>query len=662
MKKYFPPLYLLALAFITYGLFFWQRGFYWDESAWTWIYYRLGPGMLTQTFSTSRPFWGMIYQVMLPLVGPYPARWQFLVILFHWLAAVQVSWLIRQLWPQNGQLAFITSALFLVYPGLGQNDLGLMYTHFYIVLNALFLSFNLSLLAIDRPRYQIPLTLAALFFAFVNLLTMEYFYFLELARPALFWIRLRGEDKRLQKSLLRFIPYFLIMAGTTLWRAFFFENQNASYSFSLLSDLRQSPLAAIWKLITNILFSFWVTVPQAWASIVVPVDTSVLGPRTLVVVFIVIAVAGVSFGWVLTRWGGAANNESGVRREWREWFGLGLILWSFAGISFWVVGLVPLLNFSEDRFTLPFILASSLIVAGLMVSLRKWPRLQIVVLALLVGLSAGRHQQFDAAFRHDWEVQRGLFNQMSWRIPGLEKGTILLSNDLPVRYSSDNSLTGPLNWMYSPPGEMNAILYFASIRVGKTLPDITPGISHDKDYRGPIFHGNTSNILVINFEPPGCLRVIDPEIDSVNRLLPQAVREAAQYSNLRVIHFDQEAARPIQLYGSEPEHGWCYYFEKADLARQMKDWAQVASLGDAAFALEDHPNDPVERFVFIEGYAHVGDWDKARKLSIDSYQVSRNYVGPLLCSLWDRISRETQPGSQGTEAVKEMRIKFDCSP
>jgi hypothetical protein len=537
-----------------------------------------------------------------------------------------------------------------------------MYTHFYIVLNALLLSFNLSLLAIDRPRYQIPLTLAALFLAFVNLLTMEYFYFLELARPVLFWICLRGEDRRIQKSLLRSVPYFLILVGISLWRAFFFENQNASYSFSLLTELRQSPLGAIWKLVTDVLFSFWVTVPQAWASVFMPVDRSVLGPRTLVVVFAVFVLAGVSFWWAMTRWGGAATSESDAKGEWREWFGLGLILWLFAGVSFWLVGLVPLLNFSEDRFTLPFILASSLILAGLIEFLQKWPRLQVIVLAMLIGLSAARHQQFDAAFRHDWEVQRGLFNQMSWRIPGLEPGTILLSNDLPVRYSSDNSLTGPLNWMYSPPGEMNAILYFASIRVGTSLPDVTPGIAHEKDFRGPIFRGNTSNILVIDFEPPGCLHVIDPEIDAQNRLLPQAVRDVAQYSNVSVIHFSQEAVRPVQLYGSEPVYGWCYYFEKADLARQLKDWEQVSNLGDAAFALSDHPNDPTERFVFIEGYAHVGNWEKAKELSVDSYRVSKNYVGPLLCSLWSRIDRETQADNQRELALNEMRMKFDCSP
>ena len=137
-------------------------------------------------------------------------------------------------------------------------------------------------------------------------------------------------------------------------------------------------------------------------------------------------------------------------------------------------------------------------------------------------------------------------------MPALEKGTILISNDIPVTYYSDNSLTGPLNWIYSPPGEMNVILYFASVRVGKTLPNLEPGQPHQLYYIGPTFYGNTSNIVMFNFEPPGCLRVIDPEIDEVNRLLPEPLRDITKYSNEDVIGFDQEAELPHQFYPSEP--------------------------------------------------------------------------------------------------------------
>src|SRR5512133_1180000 len=121
LKKISVPLFLFILALLTYALFFWERGFYWDEAPWTWVYYRLGPAALTKLFSTSRPFWGMIYQVMMPLVGPHPWIWQLLMVLLRWLSAVLVWAIFREVWTKNPRPALWVSALFLVYPGLGQN-------------------------------------------------------------------------------------------------------------------------------------------------------------------------------------------------------------------------------------------------------------------------------------------------------------------------------------------------------------------------------------------------------------------------------------------------------------------------------------------------------------------------------------------------------------
>jgi hypothetical protein len=85
-------------------------------------------------------------------------------------------------------------------------------------------------------------------------------------------------------------------------------------------------------------------------------------------------------------------------------------------------------------------------------------------------------------------------------------------------------------------------------------------------------------------------------------------------------------------------------------------------LGDAALKLDDHPNNPVERFVFIEGYAHVGDWDRALKLSKESYKVSKDHVRPLLCQLWARIETETTDSPEKTQALSEVKTIFSCKP
>jgi hypothetical protein len=208
---------------------------------------------------------------------------------------------------------------------------------------------------------------------------------------------------------------------------------------------------------------------------------------------------------------------------------------------------------------------------------------------------------------------------------------------------------------------MNHILYFISIRLNRGLPELKPGLPIEQNYLAKTFHGNTSQLVVIDYSPPGCLRVLDPQVDSANRLLVPLLREAAVLSNPSMIYQEKDAVTlPASLFAPEPAHGWCYYFEKADLARQFGDWKTVTRLGDEAFGLKDYPNNPVERFVFIEGYAHTGDWERAVRLSRESYKVSKEYVGPLLCRLWERIEAETADNSERSAVLSEIKNMFAC--
>lgn len=652
--------FMLLIAVISYGLFFWQRGFYWDEFPWAWIYYRLGPDMLTKTFSTSRPFWGMIYQLTMPVIGPNPWVWQLLALVLRWVTALLFWLVLRVLWPQHPRPALWASLLFLVYPGMGQHFISLMYSHFYIVLSCYLLSLYLSLLALRSEKHRAILFIASYLFSAVNLLAMEYFYFLEFARIFLFWQMLDGTNKtRLQKSIQYFTPYFFIFLGVTFWRMFFFTFQNASYKYVLLDALRTDFLSGLWMLVKNVLISFWRTVFEVWLYPFYTIGLTGFGPLTLTLMLLLLFSVILLVGLFLFTYTARADSND---RDFARQAGLiGLVFWGLSGGSVWVIGIVPQLNFSIDRFMLPFMLGASLILACLL-ALLKSQRTQMIVLALLVGFAVSRQFRLEEVFRSDWVTQQNLFWQMSWRVPSLETGTILISNDLPVTYFSDNSLTGPLNWIYSPPGEMNSILYFASVRVGRTLPSLEPGQPHEHYYVGPTFYGNTSNIVLFNYDPPGCLRVLDPEIDAGNRLLPELLRDNAQYSNQNVILFNPKAVLPSQFYADEPRHGWCYYFTKAELARQAGDWEQVAKLGANAFTLDDHPNDPVEYFVFIEGYAHTEDWETAVELSQVSYKISKDYVGPPLCKLWNRIARETNSTSEQKVTLEKVQKEFECLP
>lgn len=656
-----PASFLFLLSLLAYAPFFWERGFYWDEAPWTWIYYRLGPAALTQTFSTSRPFWGLIYQVMLPLVGPHPWAWQVLMILLRWLTAVLVWKLFSRLWPQS-RLPLWAAALFLVYPGLGQNFIALMYTHFYIVLNAFLLSLYFSVLAIQKGnwRWHVP----ALALSLVNLLTMEYFYFLEFFRIVIFWFLLDLSFKaRLRRVLLVSLSYLSTFLLVTFWRAFLFSNQNASYSYQTLADLRVNFLWGIGKLLWNMLQAFWTTVPLAWLFPFEPVDTSSLGLLTTIAAFALALTATLLAGLFFLRTSNlqpqTSNIELPLLRQ--QLLLLGLLAWLLGGGAFWLVGerTLPQLHFSADRFTLSFMLGSSLILAALLGLLSRFPRLQLTLLALCVGFSVGKHFQTNATYRRDWDTQRSFFWQMTWRAPSLEPGTTVITNDLPLTVFSDNSLSGPLNWIYSPAGKMNHILYFASVRAaeGRALAGkLQPGHAFEQNYLATTFYGNTSQVIVVNFSPPGCLRVLDPEIDPLNKLLPPDLRDAAFLSNPALIRAASPATLP-DFYQPEIPRSWCYYFSKAELARQSGDWQAVIDLHRRAQVLGDHPNDPLENFVFIEAYAHAADWQQARVMTREAYRFSREFMRPTLCALWARIERSV-PGSR--DQAKAVREDLDC--
>jgi hypothetical protein len=121
------------------------------------------------------------------------------------------------------------------------------------------------------------------------------------------------------------------------------------------------------------------------------------------------------------------------------------------------------------------------------------------------------------------------------------------------------------------------------------------------------------------------------------------------------------------VYGPEPVHDFCYYFEKADHARQFKDWDAVVTFAESALSLE-HVYNPAEQMVFIEGYAHVGQWERAVELSERANEASPELVGPMLCRLWKRIGAETVNGveseasseSERSEALDKIRSLIAC--
>jgi hypothetical protein len=653
IRKLHPSIVLLIIAVLAYGLLIPWLGFYWDDMPMSWIRYELGPEAMTRYFSTNRPVWGLLYQLTTRLIPQVPVFWQIFALIWRWLGAVVVWAIVRELWQDRPRFALSVAILFLLYPGFNQQWGSFLYSHFFIVIFFYLYSIYLSL-----KRKTVP----ALIFSALNLWMMEYFFPLEFARVGFIWTSLRDEypdsRHRIRPTLKLWTPYLIVFALAVLSRLFIFNNQ--IYGFGLMSQLKNAPFATLFLLIQNALISLWTVTLAAWIQIFAAINPSVHGLRTIALYVAVTLVAfAIAIIFLFNH-----NEDARNKRESFYAMGLGLFLLPFAGAPFWLTGLSISLAHPASRFTLPFILAVCLIVVGL-IDLIKLPQVRYGLLAVLIGLSAGRQFLWSTDYLRDWQAQKNLFWQMTWRAPGLKPDTLVLMNE-ELSFYADNSLSAPLNWIYAPENhsdQIDYVLFYPTNRLDDSLPALQTDIPIRYDYIAGRFNGNTSQVVAFYYDPPACLRLLEPDIDSNNRFIQAEshMREASALSNPEQILASPGAIMPA-IYYPEPAHGWCYYFEKADLARQLGNWKEVAKLGDAAFQLDDHPNNPVERFVFIEGYAHVGDWDQAMKLSKESYQISKDYVGPLLCQLWKRIEMETSSGlAEGrTQAWSEVKSMFSC--
>lgn len=666
-RLHFPtktiPLAFFILTILTYGLLLPWTGFYWDDWPFAWIAKFLGPSEFIPAFEPFRPFLGPIFFGTTSLLPPNPLLWQSFALLLRFALALSAWWTFKTIWPKSNWQTLTAALLLLVFPGYSQHWVA--YTHInqeWIPFLFYILSFGFTAQAFRNPDKSRRFTLLGLVFLVLGVFPTEYFATQEPLRFLLLWAlvseKTTGFWPRIRRILKWWWPYVLIWLGNAAWLVYYYQfGAYASYHVTVTEQI--SSLGFLFALAN----ALWKAGLYSWVQILVLAARSFGNPSTLMSLAVIL----VSFILVAFYFRNLELPEKGDRSNW-GWQAVifGLIGILIGRIPSWAAGLPLTLQSIDDRFMVSMMIGGSLFIAGLLeVVFRKNP-LKMYVVALVVALGVG--QQFYTAndFRRDWTRQQEIFWQLAWRIPGLKPGTAILTHELPLRYETDMGLTAPLNWIYAPTyngGELPYALLYTRTRLGgNTLPALESNQPITFDYRTVAFNGSTSQAVTVIVLPNACLRVLDPVYaggDTYERQ-PRFLRDAIPLSNPNLIITDEEApVLSTSLFGKEPPHEWCYYFEKAELARQVGDWNRIVALGNEARAQGFLPGDALEWLPFIEGYVITGDYQSARELSILAFQDdSRPRKG--LCYTWKRI----QTNGQGWEEVEglssEMLEKFDC--
>ncbi len=338
----------------------------------------------------------------------------------------------------------------------------------------------------------------------------------------------------------------------------------------------------------------------------------------------------------------------------------------FAGrLPSWAAGLPLKLEFDYDRFFISIMLGASLFIVGLATLVLKDGKRKVVILSLLIGLSTAYQFSVANTYRRDWANQQNFFWQLAWRMPALEENTALLTYELPLKYASDLQLTAPLNWIYAPDlsgRDLPYVLYYLKTRFNSASIQADEPIS--LQYRTVNFNGSTSDSVVIYKEADGCLRVLDPiygnaeTVPGANIYLVNAI----PLSNPDLIKTDAPAlVLDKTLFGSEPAHDWCYYYTKAELARQQNDWEQVVKLYKDAQKDGFSASMPVENLPFIEGFALTGDTDTALKLTERTLKTQKDLC-PAIYTLWDRVLQSSPGQPLNALEINEHIHQSGCKP
>jgi hypothetical protein len=665
-KKDRFPLLILLVCFLAYGVFIPFLGFYWDDFPYMWFKHTTGILGVIKAIALDRPVLGVFYAIPMAVLGETPWMWQIFAIFCRWIFILSVFEFLKRVFPENLRQNKFLILLFSVFPGFTQQWISVIYSHAFLIFALYFFSLSLFVGLLEQEECHWSRLILPLSLSFLCLLATEYLTGLEVLRPFIIFkfISRKNPDaalsERIKKTLVRWMPY-LAMALLFLYYRIFVAS-SVLYKVQKLDILSTNPISTILDLIQVQFTNIYTSTILVWSQIFRPfmeIKTTSLFSMVYLVISITVFLITL---FLVNRHHTISSKNHLESKKWNlEILIGGFLTLFFVGIPFWAANLRPEIHFPNDRIFMPFMLGSSVLVFLLIRIFEKKRFIFSILFSLIFSISLTYQVYLANNYRIEWDYLKQFFQQISWRIPSLEENTILVTDELPLEYYSDNSLTAAFNWLYSMETQKNQLPYminYTKARLGKSLPSLEPGTRIAQNYRTHSFTGSTNKLILFYHLPPGCVHIADPELDILNPLIPKALRPFASLSKPDLIVND-EKKNSVFFIENKSNSSWCFYYQKASLAVQNQDWEEAARLGDIAFNKNDYPNDASERLPFIEAYAMVGEWEKAINLSNQTLQVSALYK-PMVCKLWERINNI--PSGEGNSKFSQPQefLSVNC--
>jgi hypothetical protein len=533
-----------------------------------------------------------------------------------------------------------------------------------------YLFFAASLLIMARnateSKYRVALTVFAVLFEVTHLFTSEYFVGMVMIRPfILYWI-LRAPDlnfrQRVTKVITHWIPYLTALGAYVIWRLFLYippptGDRNAP---KVLFALFKEPLSTLSHLIRTALQDSVVITFTSWYRTFVPelfAFNSVFSGFVLLVTLLAFATVFIYLKQL---------KESGENESWLvQPLSMGLLLVLLGMLPIWIIGedIVTHINqFAASRFGIGSTLGAALIVAVIIDRLVDNKK-KVAVISACVALAISMHLTNERDFAYSWEKQELLANQLIWRAPQIEPNTAIVTDEEILGHMGSYSVAFSLMTSYQP-GDIQTppYWYFPFNYSNQNVRDFLSGIPLEDRKLTMNFNGNSNRMLLLSFNPGlnRCLWILQPQ-DTNLRLVSEDMRNLSAGSNINLIREvnGTQPSLPESIYGKQNHQTWCYYFEKADLARQYKQWDEVVRLWKEANSIGVKTENGFEYIPFIESFGHSENWEQVTLLTKSAKKITAG-LEPSLCIAMDRIVSTTPVSQQRDDTIRNLKDYLKC--
>lgn len=594
-----------------------------------------GSAFFREIFSIDRPGRALLMEPLFNLLGFDPFFYHLSAVFFRAMGGVFLFLTIRTIWESRRFFAVTAALLFVVYPGFLSMPNAIDYQSHIVGLFLAMLSVAWTVRSLVSKlrvnRYL--LGAGAIVAGWAYLSQMEYFIGVEVFRfvsiTLLIW-RIPEVDykKRVMQIIAVGLPYLMIAGGFLFWRLFIFESERQATDVGLqVSQVFASPIVALWWLNYLIQDLFTVTL-VAW-NLPLYQQAFILRLKDILA----------AFAWAFVGAGGVVmvnywiDKKRGISSNMPD----SKLIWEtlFLGLTTLVGGLIPVILVNRhvilpdySRYSLIPSVGAVMLLALVVESIFH-RGLRFGIAALLVLIAVLTHYGNAVKYVSETAATQNFWWQVFWRAPGIERGATLIASYPGSPLAEDYFVWGPANLIYFPEkqsGNPVIVNLPAAVLDGNTITKITTNGGVETPLRrGNYLERDFGNVLVlVQSSSDGCVRVLNGVSPELNSFDDDRVARIAGYSRLENVLINGSAALPkSEIFGKEPDHGWCYYYQKADLARQRGNWIEIPRLLDEALSQGHYPNDRMEWMPFFQAYAVLGDvpqmQDIAKKLILDKY-------------------------------------------